>query len=48
MKTVEYDEGGREVVEITRVEKKKLPDSEFLPPEGYKKVDLADMGKMMG
>jgi hypothetical protein len=50
LKTVEYDGGGAsDVKEATKVEKKDIPDSEFLPPGDYTKVTVEQLfGQMMG
>ena len=34
-------------LEVTKVEKSKLAESLFLPPEGYQKFEMPSMGDMM-
>lgn len=40
LKTVEYSPMGNMVTEVTSVEKKTLPKSTFMPPNGYEKVSI--------
>jgi hypothetical protein len=47
LKSVDYGSGGSTVTQVTGVEKKKIADSEFRPPEGYEKVDMGRFGQMM-
>jgi len=47
LKTVKYTIAGEDVSEASKVEKKRIPASEFAPPEGYKKVEMEDMMKEM-
>jgi len=43
LKTVEYSPMGNMVIEVTSVEKKTLPKSTFMPPNGYKKVSIGNL-----
>jgi len=43
LKTVEYSPMGNIVIEVTRVENKALPKSDFMPPNGYKKVSIDNL-----
>ncbi len=44
LRKVDYDdEGYREVEDVTKVEKKKIPGSAFAPPAGYRRISLADI-----
>ncbi len=47
LKTVKTSMDGEDVSEASKVEKKRIPGSEFAPPEGYKKVEMEDMMKEM-
>ena len=42
MKIVELGEGGEpeSVTEVVRIEKRDIPEGEFQPPEGYRRIDL--------
>lgn len=49
MRVITRDAKGKESfkMEATKVEPGKLPDSLFLPPDGYKKFQMPDLGSMM-
>lgn len=49
LRVVGLDKAGKETfrMEVTAIEKQKLPDSLFLPPEGYQKFDMGGMMKGM-
>lgn len=49
MRVVGMDKKGVENfrMEVTKAEKKSLPDSHFLPPAGYQKFEMPPMGDMM-
>lgn len=49
LRVVGKDKGGKETfrMEVTAIEKKSLPDSDFTPPAGYEKFDMGGMGGMM-
>jgi hypothetical protein len=48
LKAVELDEAGKEKsrIEVTHIDRKPEDDSNFAPPAGYTKLDLAGMGGM--
>lgn len=47
LKVVEYDPAGKEMsrMEVTKIEKKKLDDSVFAIPAGYKKIEIPTFGR---
>jgi hypothetical protein len=49
LRVVGKDKGGKESfrMEVTAIEKKSLPDSDFAAPAGFEKFDMGGMGGMM-
>jgi hypothetical protein len=49
MRVIGLDKKGVENfrMEVTKIEKKSLPDADFLPPAGYQKFEMPPMGDMM-
>ncbi|MEW6456066.1 MAG: hypothetical protein AB1410_05045 [Acidobacteriota bacterium] len=45
-RTITYYDTSKQIEEITKAEKLNIPDSEFLPPPGYKKVTLKEAIKL--
>jgi hypothetical protein len=45
LRVVSQNSSGKEItrMEATAVEKKSIPDSEFAPPDGFKKFDMGAM-----
>ena len=50
LRTIETNARGKEVsrTEVTSVEPGAQPDSLFMPPEGFQKFEMPNMGSMMG
>lgn len=46
MKTIGYYEGGTEITETKKIEKKKIPGSEFEVPKGYRKISLFELQQL--
>ncbi len=46
LKTIDYYEGGSEVREFKKIEKKQIPDSEFEVPKGYRKISIFDLQQL--
>jgi hypothetical protein len=44
VKVVDLGERGEpeSAIEVTRLEKRDIPDKEFQPPEGYRRIDLRE------
>jgi hypothetical protein len=46
MKTIGYHEEGSEITEMEKIEKKKIPYSEFEVPKGYRKLSLFELQQL--
>jgi len=46
LKSINYSNQGNSVNEVKKVEKRKIPDSEFKVPKGYKKISLLELHQL--